>query len=298
MPELGTYTPVTPATEAARRNVPIPITPMARPIARTSPTYTPTPTTPTAPTAGGTDFDKWFFEQFGTLPTTTGAAGGYPQPAGRVPADQFGRTATWDVGNGLWRYPPDWAVDPVTLQAGFISPADQAGIDLQEQMFGELSAWQEAQLGAAEKPEQWRPGELALEQGRLAAQQQYYQWQQQQAENAYKAQLAAQPKSWLEYAAYTGQEPVVQPWMLPLMPQEYGLQTGQPIPGYTEESMAGMPSLLNPSAQYLARMGPTAQQQLYGYQQAQTGAMPEETAWRQWSAAPPGGGATQLGWAR
>jgi len=45
-------------------------------------------------------------------------------------------------------------------------------------------------------------------------------------------------------------------------------------------------------------MGPTAQQQYYGYQQAQAGARPEETAWRLWSAAPPGGAGTQLSYAR
>ena len=32
------------------------------------------------------------------------------------------------------------------------------------------------------------------------------------------ATLAAQPMSWLEYAALSGDQPAVQPWMLPLMP--------------------------------------------------------------------------------
>jgi len=105
------------------------------------------------------------------------------------------------------------------------------------------------------------------------------------------AQLAAQPMSWLQYAAEAGTQPVVQPWMLPLMPQQYSqLQAGAQIPGYQgTEGMTGMPSLLRPGAQYQARMGPTALQQYYGYQQAQTGALPGETQFRRWSEAPPAG---------
>jgi len=53
--------------------------------------------------------------------------------------------------------------------------------------------------------------------------------------------------------------------------------------------MTGMPGLLRPSAQYQARLGPTALQQYYGYQQAQQGARPEETQFRRWNEAPPGG---------
>lgn len=107
----------------------------------------------------------------------------------------------------------------------------------------------------------------------------------------YGAELAAQPKSWLEYAAYTGEQPAIQPWMQPLMPQQYQqLGAGQAIPGYQgTQGMTGMPQLTTPSRQYQARMGPTAQEQYYGYQQAQSGARPEETEFRLWSGAPPSG---------
>jgi len=79
--------------------------------------------------------------------------------------------------------------------------------------------------------------------------------------------------------------------MMPLMSQQYpSLQAGQPIPGFKgTEGMTGMPELLRPSAQYQARMGPTSLQQYYGYQQAQQGARPEETQFRRWNEAPPGG---------
>jgi len=90
---------------------------------------------------------------------------------------------------------------------------------------GDMSEWQRAQMELAQQ-------QLAAEQG---WKQQEYGLEQQQ----YASQLAAQPKSWLEYAAYTGQPPVVQPWMLPLMPQEYagleGLRAGQPVPGWPEQ---------------------------------------------------------------
>ena len=80
--------------------------------------------------------------------------------------------------------------------------------------------------------------------------------------------------------------------MLPLMPQEYaGVAAGSTLPGWQAESptMAQLPTLTQPSAQYAARMGPTAQQQYFGYQKARTGATPEETEWRLWSMAPPSG---------
>jgi len=105
------------------------------------------------------------------------------------------------------------------------------------------------------------------------------------------AQLASQPKSWLEYAALSGQAPVVQPWMLPLMKGDYGITSaGSPIPNYSPTDMTNMPDLIPPSAQYMARIGPTGQQQLYGYEQAVHGATPDESQWRQWSMAPPGSG--------
>ncbi len=42
-----------------------------------------------------------------------------------------------------------------------------------------------------------------------------------QVNQNYLAQLATQPKSWLEYARVSGQQSVIQPWMIPLMSPEY-----------------------------------------------------------------------------
>ena len=197
----------------------------------------------------------------------------YPSPEGEAPTDPYGRTATWDADNAQWRYPPDWGVDPATRRAGYVPPTT---------------------------PPQWRPGELELQRQQMEQQAQQQAWQQEEAQRQYGAQLAAQPASYLQYAAYTGQQPAIQPWMLPLMPQQYQqLGAGQAIPGWQApqagqmdgfaQGMAGLPQLTRPSRQYQARMGPTALAQYGGYQQARTGARPEETSFRLWSAAPPSG---------
>ncbi len=137
--------------------------------------------------------------------------------------------------------------------------------------------------------EQDRRQAAATQQYQLQFQQQQLQQEQQQR----LATLAANPKSWLEYAATANQPPVIQPWMLPMMSKDYsgaGMpQAGDVIPGWTATNMTGMPDLGNPSAQYWARMGPTAQQQYFGYQQADQAMTPEESQFRLWNTAPPSG---------
>ena len=188
----------------------------------------------------------------------------YPQPGGEVPTDPYGRTATWDVDNAEWRYPPDWGKDPATMAAGWLSPY--------EQFQKEQALWGRGQAEEAAKVQQ----------------------------RNYLAQLAAQPISWLQHATAAGETPVVQPWMPPLMAKEYaGTVAGAPLPGWTTPPTLGqLPALTTPGPQYQARMGPTAQQQWLGYEQMRTGARPEETTWRQWMQAPPGGKAPQLTFAR
>ncbi len=147
---------------------------------------------------------------------------------------------------------------------------------------------------ASTEDNRWRYDQLALQQQQMANEAAYQQSQLAADKEARLAQLSAQPRTWLQYAALSGQNPVIQPWMLPLMKSDYGLNAGAPIPGWTPENMTGMPQLTSPSAQYLNRIGPTAQQQYYGYEQARTGATPEESQWRLWSRSPPGGGSKGL----
>lgn len=196
---------------------------------------------------------------------------GFPAP-GQPPTDAFGRVATWSTRLGEWDYPPNWGQRPLDEPAA-VTPWQQQQFGLQERELVQAGTQFQAQLQFQQQQAQM-----------MAAEQ----------ERQYTSQLAAQPISWLQYAAYTGEEPVVQPWMIPLGFQEtggqvtpQGLQIGQPIPGFEGQvgqrdiqTFAGLPQLTTPSAQLQARWGPTAQAQFLGYRQARTGARPEETQFR------------------
>ncbi|KKN56450.1 hypothetical protein LCGC14_0572230 [marine sediment metagenome] len=206
---------------------------------------------------------------------------GFPSPE-QPPTDAFGRTATWSERLGQWDYPPNWGQRPGDQPAP-ISPFQQQQFGLQEQQFG----LQQQQIEQQQ----------AQFQEQLAFQQQAQQQAAQEQEQRYRAQLAAQPINWLQYAAYTGEQPVIQPWMMPLGFQEtggqvapQGMQIGQPIPGVQgQQTFANMPALTTPSAQLQAQWGPTAQAQFLGYRQARTGAAPAETQFRLGSGRAPTG---------
>ncbi len=181
-----------------------------------------------------------------------------------------------------------------------VTPYQQEQLELQRQR---LQFEQRQALPQAVTPFQQRQfglQEQQLAQGQAQFQQQL-QFQQAQAQAAaeeqerqYRSQLAANPISWLQYAAYTGEQPVVQPWMVPLGFQNQGgditpqgIQAGQPIPGFQAtagerdiQGFGNLPALTTPSAQLQARWGPTAQAQFLGYRRARTGAPPEETQFR------------------
>ena len=188
----------------------------------------------------------------------------------------------WDPNTGQWQ--TMWDQGPLGKTG---SPEAEQGMTEWQQEQLNLSREQAAQEAA------WRQSESASEaawrQQQLASEEKWRESQLAAQKQQELAQLAAQPHSWLEYAALSGEQPAVQPWMLPLMSQEYTGAAGQPIPGWGAENMQGMPALTTPSTQYMARMGPTAQQQFQGYRQARTGARPEEQEFRMWNQAPPSG---------
>ena len=210
----------------------------------------------------------------------------------------------------------DWRWDSASMRyvltprpgAARISQAEIRKIELAEQEAEREEAFRQQQFQwqqqQAEMQQQWQreqmQSQMQMQQEQMAFQQEQAQMQQQEQERQYAAQLSAQPRSWLEYGAYTGETPVVQPWMLPLMSQQYeGTVAGAPLPGWQGgTSMAQLPELTRPSRQYQARMGPTGMQQYLGYQQAMTGARPEETQFRQWATAPPGGRFGGMQWTR
>ena len=213
------------------------------------------------------------------LGRTGGGAANYA-PTGSAPSDPYGRQAHWDADNAEWRYPPDWGTDPATQKAGYIDPYQQAMIEYQNQMMSMQQRQFEQNYGL---------------------QQAQFEYQKEAERQSRLSQLRANPASWLEYASFAGETPGVQPWMLPLMPQEYsGLQAGASLPGWTPnaESLSSLPALTPPSAQYLSRLPPSAIQQYYGYEKARTGQAPSDVEWRQWGSAPPGAGSRGLNWTR
>jgi len=125
---------------------------------------------------------------------------------------------------------------------------------------GELTAWQEEQLGLARQELEAQAEQQAWqrdisEQELKWQQQQFYEqmgfereqfaWQQEETrrqaeveQRNYLAQLAAQPHSWLEFSLAAGKPAVVQPFMLPLATEQYPeLQAGQVIPGWPTQAM-------------------------------------------------------------
>jgi hypothetical protein len=95
---------------------------------------------------------------------------------------------------------------------------------------------------------------------------------------------------------------IISPTQTTPIVQTYTVPTAQTVAPTTLPNtnipVTGLPNLLRPSAQYNARMGPTAQQQYLGYEQARTGAIPEETQFRMWSMAPPSGSPVSLNYRR
>lgn len=222
----------------------------------------------------------------------------------------------------------------------------QLALSQQQQAFSQQQAqdqftYQKTQDVLAQ---QYQQSQLALQTAQQAATQSQQAWQQQfdtsqlnqsqsqftqsqaQQQNQFNttqanaqadklAALKANPGSWIQYNAQAGTPPAVQPWMQPLMPQQYqNTQVGAAIPGWNGAvtpqvgansnqagmlqpqgqsqqyqqapagtGLAGMPDLINPSAQYMARLAPSMRQQYQSYQQAQTGESPEDTQMRLWN---------------
>lgn len=257
----------------------------------------------------------------GTMPSAGGAPGaGETSWATAPPTGEPAPGYQWRYEPSIGRYVqkliPGWGV-PEPREPS-ITPWQQTQIDWQQQQAAwereryemELKERRESEARAAEQAMQQFMQQMELQRRLAGLQEQQFTWQQEQstaeleaqqaeAERVERARLSASPLSWLQYASYTGEEPVIQPWMQPLMPQQYqGLGAGEPIPGWTEEGGSAMPTLTRPSAQLYSRMGPTAQAQYAGYRQARTGARPEEQEFRRRATAPPGGRYGGLQWMR
>lgn len=129
-----------------------------------------------------------------------GEAGGqtYTRPADYPESyvDANGKTMRWSPYLGTY---DEVGYTAGTGGGGTLSPADQRYYDLQQQQL----QWEKDKFG-----------------------------QQQAADKAQRlATLQQNPLTWLQYGQESGLGSSVQPWMLPLMPQEYGLSAGMKLPG-------------------------------------------------------------------
>ncbi len=185
-----------------------------------------------------------------------------------------------------------------------ISPFQQEQLGLQRQRF-EFEREQAEPRDITPFQQQQFSQQQSQFQAQLEFQQQQAQQQAELQRQQEMARLAANPINWLQYSAFTGEQPVVQPWMIPLGFQQFGqggtatpqsftqggqqLQVGQPIPGVQGTNFSNLPQLRTPSAQLQARWGPTAQSQFLGFERARTGASPQESQFRLGSGRAPAG---------
>ena len=224
---------------------------------------------------------------------------GKPKPIPPQPTQPPPEGFRWAFDRDLNRWVPQFSGLSAQQQAQ--QELSQQQLALQREQFefkqqpAPISPLQEQQFGLQQQAQQQAQAQFGqqfgLQQQQFQAGQQQFQqqlqFQQEQAllqadleRQREQARLAANPMSWLQYASFTGEAPLTQPWMIPLG-QQGGeqLQVGQPlIQG--EQTFADLPQLTTPSAQLQARWGPTAQQQFLGFRQARTGATPQETQFR------------------
>ncbi len=196
----------------------------------------------------------WDAESTSWIPQPTSEAGKqvpqtYPLPTGQQPSytDAQGNVKTWNPYTGSYETSGYTAPTAGTALGG-MTPTEQANYTLQQQelAFRQQQANLQAQMDAAKTQAErdMFAQQLAMNQQQFAAtyemqrqqamwQQQYQQQQLDQQKQQSLAELRANPQSWLQYSLEAGQTPAIQPWMLPLMPQEYGqLQAGGAIPGW------------------------------------------------------------------
>jgi len=164
---------------------------------------------------------------------------------------------------------------------------EQAKFEWEKQQAAERVA---AQTATTSEEAKWRQRELDIKEAEIEAGRAYQQQLIEMQRQQHIAQLQANPSSWLEYSLASGQTPAVQPWMLPLSYQDYGFQLGQPIPNWNPSNLAGLPELMNPSAQYWARLSPSQRAQYMSYAAAQKGMRPQDVEAQMWGSAPSGGG--------
>lgn len=180
----------------------------------------------------------------------------------QFPGMDFGITRDQDTGRFSITSSRKPAVDPnvqAQIEASQQQPFDfqeQRRLEQQQRQFNVGQQQQEFQFsqGIAQQDAQRAFQEQQLQQSQsqfqanLAFQQQQAQQEAQLREQQERARLAANPINWLQFAAFTGQEPVIQPWMVPLGFQQFGQ-------GITPQGGTAQPQVTGTGAQGFSRGG-------------------------------------------
>jgi hypothetical protein len=186
------------------------------------------PKPPTVQTVNGENF-QWI-EPIPDYPGYPGTGtAGYWQSLGNAPASATQGVSpdyAAQLAEQKRQFDLQYALDQQRYgQGATLSATDKTSADQWQQQFG-YNQSQDAASAA-----QWQQ-QFDYQKQQDAADQAYRQQQVQIEKDKSLAQLRANPASWLQYSLEAGQTPVVQPWMLPLSPQEYGLKAGMAIPGW------------------------------------------------------------------
>ena len=264
---FGQYQGMQPGEIIPGSTLPTAPTAPTAPTPPTAPTLPTAPTQPTAPTG----------QVVGQPAAPTGMAAPIPPPTDYEAWKDNQETAhrAW-IQEIIVQLQAHWA----TVPGGVPPEVQQAKID--ELWAGHYNydyAGQYAMLQSDYDQQKWAYDQQIMRQQQQPTQQQL--WQQPTAQQqAYQQQMTAYGQ---QQQAYPAQQQAYEQEMAAYAQQQrdYEQQMGK--------GLTGMPELLRPSRQYQARMGPTAEQMYYGYEQARTRARPEEQSWRLWSSAPPSG---------
>jgi len=187
---------------------------------------------PTLPPGAMTDYEKWVTEQAGvTTPATEYEQGALELQQRKQDWEekQYGMLSAWEQEQTSYNQRQQ-ELDALRFQ-------------WEQEQHGTLSAWQEQQLAEAREDNErdWQEFQLTFQ-----SQQQQSEWERAYGEQ--QQQMAHQQQSWeqAQYSADKAREDyflqTTQPWMLPMMPQDYeGMQATVGMPtGYTPTELPQM----------------------------------------------------------
>ncbi len=153
-----------------------------------------------------------------------------PQPY----TDANGNIYSWNRVTGNYERT---GYDPNMLASQPMSASDRAALEQRQRELEAEERYRQQQLEYQRQQDLWNQ---QYQQGRLDWEKEQFAQQQAAEKESRLANLRANPQSWLEYNILAGSTPAVQPWMMPLMPQQYSsLRAGSAMPGWNAQTNAG-----------------------------------------------------------